>query len=236
MLNSERRKQVRVNVAHPDDEIVISGISGRFPNSSNVADFSHNLYNKIDMVDDDERRWKHLNEEIPKRYGKTVNLEKFDATFFSIHYRQAHNMDPQARILQEHAYEAILDAGIAPKSLRGSRTGVFIGCCMAESDEHFFYGLGLKDGLGLTGSARALLANRISFSMDFKGPSFTCDTACSSSGYALDLAFNALRNGECDSAIVGGTNLLLHPSTTLQFYRLVKVERGKFCRSVRHKV
>ncbi|KAG5668080.1 hypothetical protein PVAND_016035 [Polypedilum vanderplanki] len=228
-LSENRRILTRVKVDR-DDEIIISGISGRFPNSKNVEELSYNLYNKIDMVDDVERRWKHLNDEMPKRYGKTVNLEKFDASFFSINYKQAHNMDPQARILQEHAYEAIIDAGVAPKSLRGSRTGVFISCCMTEADEHFYFGTAIKDGMGLTGSSRALLANRISFSMDLKGPSFTIDSACSSSGYALDLAFNAIRTGECDAAIVGGSNLLLHPATTLQFYRLGVLSKDGYCR------
>ncbi|KAG5667645.1 hypothetical protein PVAND_015619 [Polypedilum vanderplanki] len=227
--SEERRILTRVKVDR-DDEIIISGISGRFPNSKNVEELSYNLYNKIDMVDDVERRWKHLNDEMPKRYGKTVNLEKFDASFFSINYKQAHNMDPQARILQEHAYEAIMDAGVAPKSLRGSRTGVFISCCTTEVDEHFYFGTAIKDGMGLTGTSRALLANRISFSMDLKGPSFTIDSACSSSGYALDLAFNAIRTGECDAAIVGGTNLLLHPATTLQFFRLGVLSKDGYCR------
>lgn len=139
-------------------------------------------------------------------------------------------MDPQARMLQEHAYESILDAGVCPKSIRGSRTGVFIGCCAAESDEFYFYGPAIKDGLGLTGTSRALLANRISFALDLKGPSFMVDTACSSSGYALDLAFSAIRNGEIDSALVGGTNLLLHPGTTLQFFRLGVLSKDGVCR------
>lgn len=67
--------------------------------------------------------------------------------------------------------------------------------------------------------SRAMLANRISYTMGLTGPSFLVDTACSSSMYALDCAFNALRNGECDAAIVGGTNLLLHPYVSLQFAR-----------------
>jgi fatty acid synthase len=78
-----------------------------------------------------------------------------------------------------------------------------------------FYGI----FTGLTGSARAMLANRISFGMDLQGPSFMVDTACSSATYALDAAFNAIRSGECDAALVGGTNLLLHPHITLQFAR-----------------
>lgn len=64
-----------------------------------------------------------------------------------------------------------------------------------------------------------MLANRISFSLGLTGPSFMIDTACSSSMYALDCAFKAIRNGDCDAAIVGGCNLLLNPYSTLQFAR-----------------
>jgi fatty acid synthase, animal type len=148
---SKHSKQSRAIFKNPEDEIVISGISGRFPNSNNVAEFSDNLYNKVDMVDDDERRWRHTNPEIPKRSGKINNLEKFDASFFGIHSKQAQTMDPQCRVLLEHAYEAVLDAGINPKSLRGSRTGVFLGCCYCESEKVWVYEKNPKDGLGLSG-------------------------------------------------------------------------------------
>lgn len=147
----ERRVLTKATVSDSRDEIVITGIAGRFPNSENVGEFAYNLYNKIDMVDEDEKRWKHINPEIPRRLGKVGNLQKFDGFFFSVHHRQANAMDPQCRMLLEHSYEAVLDAGVNPKSLRGSRTGVFIGCCYAETEEHMIYGKMLKNGLGLTG-------------------------------------------------------------------------------------
>lgn len=130
-------------------------------------------------------------------------------------------MDPQCRLLIETAYEAILDAGVCPKTIRGSKTGVFIGACFGESEKAFFYDPKhiTLSGLGITGCSRAMLANRISYCLGLIGPSFMVDTACSSSMYALDVAFSALRNGECDAALVGGSNLCLHPFTTLQFAR-----------------
>jgi len=219
MSSYQRRQVSRVNVSDPGDEIVISGISGRFPKSRNVSELSYNLYNKIDMVDFNEERFKNINDELPGRYGLTVDLDKFDATFFSFNRRAAQNMDPQQRVLQEHAYEAIMDAGMCPRQFRGSRTGVFVGCCLAESDEHLLFTHGPKDGSGMLGTARSMLANRISFSMDLKGPSVQLDSACSSSGYALDFAFNAIRNGECEAAVVGGTNLIINESSSVQFAR-----------------
>lgn len=106
---------------------------------------------QVDMVDDEEIRWRHFNVEIPKRMGKISNLEKFDATFFGVHFKQAHTMDPQSRLLIERAYEAILDAGINPKALRGTRTGVFVGACFSESEKTWFYEKISSGGFGITG-------------------------------------------------------------------------------------
>ena len=150
-LKSNLKLSTRAFAATPDDEIVISGISGRFPSSNNMHEFAHNLYNKLDMVDDDESRWKHTNAEIPTRMGKINNMEKFDASFFGINQKQAITMDPQGRMILEHAYEAVLDAGVNPKSLKGTRTGVFIGACFAEAEKTWFYDNIPPDGLGMTG-------------------------------------------------------------------------------------
>jgi fatty acid synthase len=133
------------------DTIVVSGISGRFPNANNVSEFANKLYNKIDMTDEDENRWKHFHPEVPARTGKIHNLEKFDASFFSILNKHANQMDPQVRCLLEHTYEAILDAGISPQSLVGSKTGVFIGCCFSDSRDAFFYRVPAKEGYGVFG-------------------------------------------------------------------------------------
>lgn len=149
--NKSVRASLKASINDPRDEIVISGVSGRFPSSRNMREFADNLYNKVDMVDDSEARWRHTNPIIPKRSGKINGIEKFDRFFFSVHHRQANAMDPQCRMLLEHSYEAVLDAGINPNALRGSRTGVFIACGTCESDETFIYGKSIKDSFGVTG-------------------------------------------------------------------------------------
>ena len=77
--------------------------------------------------------------EIPKAGGKVTDLTKFDAIFFGVHYKQAHTMDPMCRMLLEHAYEAIIDAGLNPRQLRGTNTGVVIGSCISEAEKTWFY-------------------------------------------------------------------------------------------------
>lgn len=89
----------------------------------------------IDMVTDDDRRWAPGLHGLPLRSAKLKNLSSFDASFFGVHPKQADVMDPQLRILLEITYEAIVDAGINPSSVRGSRTGVFIGVSSSESEE-----------------------------------------------------------------------------------------------------
>lgn len=103
------------------------------------------------MVTEENSRWPHYHPEIPKRMGNICDIDKFDAQFFGVHYKQAETLDPQGRLLQERAYEAITDAGVHPRLLRGSRTGVFIGACYAESEKTIFYDKFSERGFGITG-------------------------------------------------------------------------------------
>jgi fatty acid synthase, animal type len=214
---SKQKINPRASVKSPDDEIVISGVSGRFPRSDNMDELAFNLYNKVNMLDDEEIRWRHTNPVIPKYSGKVRNIEKFDASFFGIRSQLAHIMDPQTRCLLEHAYEAALDAGINPKTLKGAKCGVYIGMCYSENEKIWYYEKETPEGMGMSGNARALIANRVSFALGLTGPSMILDSACSSSMYALDLAYSAMKNGEIDSAFVGCSNLLLRAEIALQF-------------------
>ncbi|XP_053695707.1 fatty acid synthase-like [Sabethes cyaneus] len=213
-----------------DESVVISGISGRFPQTDNVQDFGRSLFEKRDLVDDREIRWTHTMQGMPKRTGKLNNLDKFDYQFFGMDRRMRDTMDPQVRMLIEHVYEAILDAGINPESLRGSRTGVFAGVCFSETEVRMYYIACPPKGLGILGCSKSQLANRVSYTLDFRGPSMVCDTACSSSMYALDLAYRSIVNGECDAAVVMGSNLTLHPFITYQFWLLGVLATDGVCR------
>lgn len=202
-----------------NETIVISGIAGRFPQSDNVREFAHNLYNKIDMVGDTEGRMKHYFPGQPKKFGLIRRLEKFDSQAFFLPPMVARHIDPQGRMLLEHAYEAVFDAGISPKTLSGTNTGVFVGCFNFDALEHWMFEKTVRIGMSSIGNSFYAMANRISFALGVTGPSFGIDTACSSSMYALNMAYNAMRNGECDTAIVAGTNLILSPFPTEDFIR-----------------
>ncbi|KAF9823811.1 hypothetical protein SFRURICE_006662 [Spodoptera frugiperda] len=120
---------------------------------------------------------------------------------------------------------------VNPKELRDTKTGVFVGACFSESEKTWFYEKMQVNGFGITGCSRAMLANRISYWLGVTGPSYTVDSACSSSLYALEHAFRAIRDGHCDAAIVGGSNLCLHPYVSLQFSRLGVLSPDGRCKS-----
>ncbi|WAQ95725.1 FAS-like protein [Mya arenaria] len=194
--------------------VVISGVSCRLPQSDNMHEFRDNLMNGVDMVTEDSTRWQPGMYGLPKRSGKLKDLSKFDAAFFGVHPKQAHNMDPQLRLLLEVTYEAIVDAGVNPEIVRGSKTGVFIGASASESHEAWSMEPESTVGYGMTGCTR-----------------YAVDTACSSSLLALDHALHSIRSGLCDAAVVGGSNLCLKPAVAVQFMKLGMLSPDGMCKS-----
>lgn len=142
-----------------------------------------------------------------------IDLKQFDSSFYSMSRREIERMDPQHRMLLEVSRECFESAG--ETQWRGTNTGCYVGTFgqdwgdIQSADRH-------TSGLyNVTGQGDFLLANRVSYEYDLKGPSFTVKTACSSSMIALHLACTALKNGECDAALVGGTNLITAPAMSI---------------------
>ena len=152
------------------------------------------------------------------RWGSFLtDIEAFDAEFFEISPREAAKMDPQQRLLLEVAYEALEHAGIPADSLRQTQTGVFAGACLGEYGYLATTDLSQVDAWSGTGGALSIIANRVSYFFDLRGPSVTVDTACSSSLVAVHLACQSLRTGDSNLAIAAGVNLLLSPAVTRSF-------------------
>ena len=152
------------------------------------------------------------------RWGSFLSeVDAFDAEFFEISPREAAKMDPQQRLLLEVAHEALEHAGISPDSLRHTQTGVFAGACVSEYGYLASTDLSQVDAWSGTGGALSIIANRVSYFFDLRGPSVTVDTACSSSLVAVHLACQSLRTGDANLAIAAGVNLLLSPAVTRSF-------------------
>ena len=146
---------------------------------------------------------------VPGGYFLDGTLREFDPGLFNISPIEAMWMDPQQRKLLEVVYEAFESGGITLEQISGSSTAVYVGSFTSDFQQMSFKEPDFRHSYAATGVDPGLLSNRISHVFDLHGPSITVNTACSSSVYALHNACNALRNGECAAAIVGGTNLIL---------------------------
>ncbi|TDC97019.1 acyltransferase domain-containing protein, partial [Nonomuraea deserti] len=203
-----------------DDAVAIVGISCRLPQAPDPQSFWQLLRDGRDAITDvPSGRW-NAPETSSLRGGFIDGIAEFDAEFFGVSPNEAAMIDPQQRLLMELSWEALEDAGIVPASLRDTPASVFIGA-MAGDYAQLLQGNG-RAALtrhSLTGISRALLANRISYTLGLNGPSMTVDSAQSASLTAVHLACESLRNGETGLAIVGGVNLNLTADSTLAALR-----------------
>ena len=220
--------------------IAVIGLAGRYPGGAHTLEqLWANLKAGVDGVTDlPEGRWDRGYQHPDKdRKGRSYTyaggyldqVDGFDAEFFGMSPREATQMDPQHRLLLELAWEALEDAGVLPAAMAGTRTGVFVG--LSNRDYGDFSGEQGINAYTNIGLSLSLAANRISYTLDLKGPSFTVDTACSSGMVALHQARLAMLNGECDMALVGAANLLLSPKPSIGFAKASMLSPAGRCTS-----
>ncbi|MGW0806541.1 beta-ketoacyl synthase N-terminal-like domain-containing protein [Nonomuraea sp. NPDC002799] len=209
----------------PGEPVAVVGIGCRFPGAHGASAYWKMLIDGVDAVGEvPAGRWEAFyGDTVPAgttRHGGFLDdVAGFDAEFFGIAPGEAAAMDPQHRLLLETAWEALEHGGIAPRSLAGTRTGVFAGVSGTEYAHLTGRNLATVDAWTATGAAPSIAANRLSYLLDLRGPSMAVDTACSSSLVATHLAVSSLRTGECDLALAAGVNLLLSPLVTVAFDR-----------------
>ncbi|WP_241011130.1 sulfolipid-1 biosynthesis phthioceranic/hydroxyphthioceranic acid synthase [Mycobacterium camsae] len=143
--------------------------------------------------------------------GFLADVAGFDPEFFGISEREATAIDPQHRLLMQTSWEAVEQAGVPPKSLADSLTGVFVGMCHDDYAHVTDAAGALGDAYGFTGTALSMASGRVSYALGLRGPSITVDTACSASLVAVHLACRSLHERESDLALAGGCTVMLEP-------------------------
>ncbi|HEY2324269.1 MAG TPA: SDR family NAD(P)-dependent oxidoreductase [Thermoanaerobaculia bacterium] len=207
-----------------DQSFAVIGISGRFPGADDLDQLWRNLRDARDsIVEIPPERWPLAGFYDPERQkpglsyakwgGFLRGVDEFDPLFFRVAPREAESMDPQERLFLETAWHAVENAGYTPAAL-GERVGVFAGVMYGEYQ--LFAAEERAAGKFLPAySPYWSIPNRVSYALNFRGPSLAIDSACSSSLTAIHLACESLRRGECDAALAGGVNLNLHPQKYL---------------------
>ncbi|MFN6483917.1 MULTISPECIES: polyketide synthase [unclassified Nostoc] len=211
-----------------NEAIAVIGIGCRFPGANSPENFWQILHDGVDVIQKvPSSRW-DINVfydstpanpgKMNTRYGGFLEqVDHFDPQFFGISAREAETMDPQQRLLLEVSWEALENAGQIPEQLAGSKTGVFIGISNSDYSRLLFNHPAGTEAYYGTGNALSIAANRLSYLLDLRGPSWAVDTACSSSLVAVHQACQSLRQGDSQLALAGGVNLILAPQLTISF-------------------
>ncbi|MCL6590889.1 MAG: SDR family NAD(P)-dependent oxidoreductase [Firmicutes bacterium] len=221
-------KELQDLASNTEDKTAIIGMACRFPKASNPDEFWRNITGGANCIDDFPVDRAEICQELSEQSliarilsgspqnngngavkyvkgGYIQDIDKFDAAFFRITPKEAMFMDPLQRVFLEVAYEAMEDAGYGGLALYGAKVGVFVGKDHTSSTMYKY--VTEPDDMHLTGSWTGILASRISYLYNFRGPSMVIDTACSSGLVSLHEACRALNKNECEIAIAGGIHL-----------------------------
>ncbi|EIW19438.1 beta-ketoacyl synthase N-terminal-like domain-containing protein, partial [Pelosinus fermentans] len=215
------KKESSISVGERGSDIAIIGISGRFAGAENVEEFWNHLQAGDNCIEEINRKgWDEskyyspdpgqVDRAVSKWGGLLNNIEEFDALFFNISPLEAERMDPQQRLLLQEAYRVFEDAGYSAEELSGRKVGVFVGGRTSDYKEKTLL-TQERNSQTFLGNDMSILAARISYFLNLKGPNIAIDTACSSSLVAIHLACESIHSGRSEMALAGGVFVLSSP-------------------------
>ena len=224
------------------DAIAIIGISGAFPMARDIDAFWRNLDEGRDCIGEiPAQRWDwqalygdpaaEANRSNVKWGGFIDGVDEFDPQFFGISRREALMMDPQQRLLMTHVWQCIEDAGYSAASLAGSRTAIIAATGNTGYNTLLARAGHAVEGYTATATVPSVGPNRMSYLLDFQGPSEPVETACSSSLIAIHRAITAIEAGDCDQAIVGGVNTIVTPELHISFNKAGMLAQDGRCKT-----
>ena len=229
-----------------DSDVAVIGMSCRFPQAPDLNaywDLLRNGRDAITEVPPDHWDWRAFYDTDQSNGKKTYSrwggflsdIDQFDPFFFNISHREARLMDPQQRIFLEVSWETFEHAGYSVESLTKKQVGVFVGSSNNGYYHQIQHALTAADHAAGVGNQNAIIANRVSFILNLRGPSILVDTMCSSSLVALHLAMLSLQRGDCEVALAGGVNVLLSPEYYVAMSRMKAHAPDGHCKTFDHR-
>jgi amino acid adenylation domain-containing protein len=226
-LNRFQSEPLHIQGLEPSNEpIAIIGIAGKWPGADHLMDFWHlNIEGIPQTRPFPISRQKKVQGTMKRNCSTSTiqvgsffdQIEEFDPEFFGISTREAELMDPVQRQFLNIAWLAFEDAHYPLSTLKSQSIGVYVGYCAGSED--LTYGQLIRENypelysIAFTGNLPPVIAGRVSYLYDLKGPSLVIDTACSSSLVAVHQACQALQQNDCEMALVGGVKLYLLPES-----------------------
>ncbi|MEM9214080.1 MAG: amino acid adenylation domain-containing protein [Cyanobacteria bacterium P01_F01_bin.150] len=228
------------------EPIAIIGMSGILAGAEDLESFWQGLIDGKDwIVEVPPSRWDWKayygdpmteGNKTKSKWGGFMNsVDTFDSPFFGISPHEARLMDPQQRFLLKAVWEAVENAGLQMSALAGTKTGVFVGIANTDYGDLLKAHAPTVEAHTSTGTCASMIANRVSYLFDLRGPSFPVDTACSSSLVAVNYAVESIRSGRCDMAIAAGVNIILTPHLTLSFSKAGMLSDDGRCKTFDHR-
>jgi polyketide synthase PksM len=226
---NEKEEELSIIKPH-DDEIAIIGMAGQFPEASDIFALWKNLKNGKDSISEiPKERWAGKTNDAKvytTKGGFISDIDAFDNEFFNFTPLDSEKTDPQERLFLQNVYQLLLDSGYSKSDINNTNTGVFVGVMNAAYSWHTSH-----DTDAIPTSLFWSIANRVSYYYNLHGPSMAVDTACSASLSSLHVAIRALQAGDCDQAVVGGVNLIVHPNQFKLLCGMHMLSKSGSCKS-----